>query len=263
MKLFKNSIVLLFALSLIITITGCSSDNRFIGSPYSDLPVYAEDSENSTMVGTLYKGQKAKVIHENWNDWTKIEFNGGEAYIYGANAELIDENGERIWLSKGLIKGLGIGIGAIVAIGLAFAIIGLIFSGIAFLFGLLMSIIGYVVGFAGIGWILGYFVTHDFESTIRWITGGAILGVIVGIVKIVLNPSAASASGIKSASEAYSDYKRKEANREAEETRRRNEEYPLEIDGVGAKRLADGTILDEKGNKWADDGYGNNVTKIN
>ena len=212
-------------------------------------------------MGTLYKKEKAKVIHEGWNDWVKIEFHGGEAYIYGANAELIDENGERIWLSKGLIKGLGIGIGVIAAIGLALALISLVFAGLAFLFGLLMSILVYIAGFGGLGWILGYFITHDMEKTINWIVGGIIVGIIVGLVKIIINPSKASASGIKAASDAYKDSKRKEAIREAEESRRRNEDYPLEIGDLRAQRQFDGTILDEKGGRWVENNDGN-VTKI-
>lgn len=256
MENLKYHFFVLSMISLMLLCMGCSSENRYIGNPYSDLPVYAEDNDNSAQVGTLYKKDSAKVIHEGWNDWVKIEFHGDEAYIYGANAELIDEKGERIWITKGLLKGLGIGVGVVLAIGLALALIGLVFAGLAYLFGLLMSIIVYVVGFAGLGWILGYFITHDTESTFKWIAGGAILGVIVGIARIIMNPSKASASGIKAASDAYNDYKRKEAIREAEEIKRRDEEYPLEIDGARARREIDGTILDEKGRRWVDNGDG-------
>ena len=239
-----------------IVFTGCSSDNRFVGSPYHDLTVHAEDNDDSAIVGTLYTGQKAKVIHENWNSWVEIEFNGSKAYVYGGNAQLTDENDERIWLSKGLFKGLGIGIAAIVLIILALAVIGLILKGIQFLFGILTSILVEVGGFAFIGGVLGYFVTHDFNSTIRWITVGAIIGLIFGIIKLAINPAKLSAAGIKFAKDTHEENKRKEAIREAENTRRENEEYPLEIDGTRARREFGGTIIDENGNHWVDEGYG-------
>lgn len=261
MTKFKSSILLSFMTFLMLLCMGCNSDSRYVGSPYTDITIYAENNENSEKIGVLYKGQKAKVIHEGWDDWYKIEFNGGEAYINGVNIGMIDENNERIWLSKGLFKGLGIGIAVLLAIGIAFILIAIVFRGLAFLFGLIMSVIVYIIGFAICGGVLGFYITHDASSTFKWIAGGAILGLIIGIVRMIFKPLEASSSGIKSVSNAYKDIKRRVEIREAEDAQRRDEEYPLEIEGTRAQRLIDGTILDEKGERWRDNGDGT-VSKI-
>jgi hypothetical protein len=78
---------------------------------------------------------------------------------------------------------------------------------------------------------------------------------------MIFKPLEASSSGIKSVSNAYKDIKRRVEIREAEDAQRRDEEYPLEIEGIRAKRLIDGTILDEKGERWRDNGDGT-VSKI-
>ena len=61
--------------------------------------------------------------------------------------------------------------------------------------------------------------------------------------------------------EVKKDIKRRAEIREAEDAQRRDEEYPLEIEGTRAQRLIDGTILDEKGERWRDNGDGT-VSKI-
>ncbi len=78
---------------------------------------------------------------------------------------------------------------------------------------------------------------------------------------MIFKPLEASSSGIKSVSNAYKDIKRRVEIREAEDAQRRDEEYPLEIEGTRAQRLIDGTILDEKGERWRDNGDGT-VSKI-
>lgn len=56
-----RKIVCVVSLTLImIMCMGCSSDNRYIGNPYSDLPVYAEDNDNSTQVVRCIKRKRQK-----------------------------------------------------------------------------------------------------------------------------------------------------------------------------------------------------------
>lgn len=254
-------LIYMFCLFGALMFTGCST--RYVHNVRYDVPVYAEEDTSSTVVGTLQSGSKAEVLYEGWNGWYKVQFQGQEAYISGDNVEYVYEDGEKIWMCKTVLRGLGYMALIIIGIVLALAIIGLVYIFLRFLFGLLMSMITWVVGFAFIAWILGYIITQDIEQTFHFIAGGAILGAIVSIVRMIRNPVGESAQGVKSAQDAYNDYQRAEAKREAEAEKQRAMDYPFEMgDGTRARKQIDGTLIDEVGREYQDNGDGT-ATRIN
>lgn len=233
-----------FALCLIATIflTSCSSQDRYLRNRSMDkaFPVYMEEEDNASIVGTIGCGERVVLLSEGWNEWYKVEYNGSEAYIHEGDYSIEDENGEKIWMTKGLFKGLGYFIGIIILIGLALAIFALIASGIVFIFGILMKLLGYIVTGAALGWILGYAVSKDTNTTFHWIVGGVIIGTIIGIVKYIKSPSKMSDAGLNDVSKMVNDARK----RKAQEAK----EFPYELpDGTRVRRIGDKKGIDKNG----------------
>lgn len=251
----KNRFLLIYTISILGTflVTGCSSGPRYIPECRFPTTIYSEEDNQSQVIAIVPEGVRIHVISEGWGDWYKVQYNGTEGYVYAENCPLVDSNGETIWMRKAFLKGVGFIVGIIILIGLAIALISLVFAAITFLVGLLLRLAFWALGFGALGFILGYFFTADWDGTSKWIVAGAIIGAVIGIIRMIKDPIGESVQGIKTAKDSYNDYQQKEALREMEAAKRREEDYPLEMeDGTRAKRMFDGTLLDEKGREFVD-----------
>ncbi len=213
-----------------------------------DVAVYASDDDNSDIIGYLSSGDVVEVTSEGFNDWNKINYFGSEGYVHAESMQWIKENGDVDYsLRWGMLKGIGMGLAVVIGIVLVLVLIALVFAGLRFLFGLLLKLLYSIVPCGVIGWIAGYFVTHDIDQTFKWIMWGCIIGAVIGIINIIMNPLKASNDGVRQLGKDIDDYKKK---------------YPLELDhGVRARRESDDIIVDTDGVRWRDNHDGS-VSKL-
>lgn len=252
-----NSFFVASALSLLFVslLTGCGS--RYVRNYSSDVNIYSEEDTNSSVVGVLPANTAMEIEAEQWNDWYEVEYQGSKAYISGGEVELIDADGEKVWMCKALFKGLGVTVLVILAIVIGLAIVGLVISGVMFLVGILMRIGMWALGFAGIAWILGFAITQDGESTFQFIAWGAGIGAVVGIVRLFMNPFGEAAEGMKAVNNSYKAHMQSEAEWIAQEKKLHEEGEAVKMeDGTQARRFLDGRIEDEHGNAYKDNGDG-------
>ena len=230
-----------------LIITSCSSDNRYLQCLHGQASVYSEEDENGSVIGYLSEGETVEITEEEWNGWFKVDYNGSEGYVIASNTKIIDENGEQIWMTKSLFRGLGIAVGIIILIGLALALFALIAAGIAFIIGLIMRIIAFAAGGAFLGWILGYAASGDTESTFKFICAGAIIGTVIAIVRIIMHPSKESDAGLDTAADAVKSAKMNNLKKEAKEA----EDYPYMLsDGTRVRKDVDGNWIGQDGKKY-------------
>lgn len=231
-----------------LMLASCSSEDRFVYNRLDEpLPIHSEENEESPIISSVPYDDAAYLISEGWNGWCEVEYEGVEGFIPEGGYAIVDEYGEKILITKGFIKALGIFIGVIILIGLALALIALVFAGIAYIFGILMQISIYVIVGAFLGWILGYAITKDTNSTFVCIGIGAGIGLIIGLIRTIMHPNKMSDAGLKTARDMAKHAKKKQQEREAEERR----DYPLELpDGTRVRRTGYGKAVDRQGKEY-------------
>ena len=256
MKNLKSVITIAFVLSVLFGMSSCSRD-EFAVVYVSNVPVYCEESDSSEVIGTMSSGQLYKINSNKFNGWQIIDYYGQPGYINTSHTRIVDENGDTIWLTIYLFKGLLIFIGIAVAIAAVVMLFSLIMSGIMVVLGILLSVAGFAVGLGAIAWPIGYFITGDADATIKFIIGGVVIGVIIGIVRAIKNPFGESLRGFQSTKDAYNYAANEQRKRDEEHERWRRNTYSIELDnGRRATKLLDGTIMCEDGTAYDDNGDG-------
>lgn len=245
----KHSKIWMLGLVLLcLWCTSCSSSiqlGRILGTDVAT--VYSEDDENSPIIGYVQGGEVVEIQSESFSGWVKIKAQYVEGYV-NSDVQWIKENGDLDYMplnwglvNWGILKGAGGMIVIILAILLALAIIGLIMWGIMFILGWLWSIMGWVICFGALAGILGFFVTHDADGGFTWMGYGAGLGVVIGLIRAIMNPLKAASEGIKDMGKTMKP------------------KYTIELEsGLKAKRdpVDSQKLIDEQGREWRDNGDG-------
>ena len=237
---------------VLLVLTSCTGD-RYLTSISTEIPIYSEDNDSSMVIGTMYPRQDTLLLlSESWDGWMKVQYNDGEGYVNSDNTKFLDKNGEQVWFTKTLFKGLGMGAGVLLGIALAIGLvclaIGLLYYAVVFIVGIVMRLLGYVVAAAIAGGLLGLlFCQGDMQLLFKFAGIGAVIGIVIGIIMILKNPVQEALAGADSAVDAYADYKK--------------ENTVILEGGIKAKRNHDGTITDENNQRWHDNGTGT-FTKI-
>ncbi len=246
--LCASMLLFLGACTLFCSCDGRGGLQRAIGN---NIAVHSEDNEESTVIGYLSQGQVVEVTSEGLNNWNKIRYGNGEGYVYAQGMQWIKENGEIDYsLRWGMLEGFGIGAGIIVVIVVGLILIGLLVLVLRFLLGLLLKTVLYAISGGALAGLIGAFVTDNFDAAIVWVKWGGIIGIAVALIRIVKNPFKAADEGIRDTVNDINDIKQKQQKEELEK-------YPIELgDGVRAMTTPDGTLLDNKGRKWIDNGDG-------